>query len=130
MVRQLPVTEVRPTQLYLSSEKLSDVFDWFDFDSPNYDPLPAFTHHGEWYLSDGHTRAFTAWLAGAEKIRIKQDSAVRNKYDFDIYRTCIDWCGEAGIHTISDLSGRVVGPAKYETLWIDRCKNIDFHSDE
>lgn len=130
MTRQLPFDDVHPTQLFLSSEKLAGVFEWFDFDSPNYDPLPAFVYDGNWYLSDGHTRAFAAALAGAETVRIERDHDVREKYDFEMYRTCIEWCANAGVETIHDLNGRVVEPATYETRWIDRCQSIEDQSDD
>jgi hypothetical protein len=124
MSRPLPVADLHPTQLYLSSEKLAVVVDWFDFDSPAYDPLPAFEYGGAWYLSDGHTRAFVAWLAGETRIRVERDTEVREVYDFDVYRTCIEWCAEAGVESIPDLRGRVVEPATYEERWIDRCSEI------
>jgi hypothetical protein len=69
MPRELPIDAVRPSQLYLSGAKLASVVERFDFEDPDYDPLPAFEHEGSWYLSDGHTRAFAAYLAGAETFR-------------------------------------------------------------
>ncbi|APW97308.1 histone acetyltransferase [Halobiforma lacisalsi AJ5] len=124
MTRCLPRAEVRPTQLYLSSEKLAGVLEWFDFDEPEYEPLPAFEHRGAWYLADGHTRAFAASLAGVDTIRIERDPAVRETYDFEVYRRCIEWCAEAGVETVDDLHGRVVGPEAYRELWVDRCQRV------
>ena len=122
MPRRLPIGDVRPTQLYLSSEKLAGVLEWFDFDEPNYGSLPAFEHEGTWYLSDGHTRAFAAALAGADALRIERDDGVREESDFEVYLACIDWCEDAGLETVRDLSGRVVGPETYEERWVDRCR--------
>lgn len=130
MTRQLPVDEVHPTQLFLSKAKLVRVFDWFDFDSPNYESLPAFRYEGDWYLSDGHSRAFAAILAGAESVRLREEHAVREQYDFEIYEACIEWCDEAGVDTINDLSGRVVEPETFEKRWIDRCQNFVEHPDD
>jgi hypothetical protein len=128
MARRLPVDEVRPTQLSLSSEKLAAVVDWFDFDAPTYEPLPAFEYDGEWYLSDGHTRAFVAWLAGESQIRVERDTEVREAYDFDVYRTCIEWCADADVESIPDLRGRVVDPATYEEEWVGRCRAVGTES--
>lgn len=130
MTQRLPFEEVHPTQLYLSSQKLAEIFEWFDFDSPNYDPLPAFHYEGTWYLSDGHTRAFAAGLAGAETLRIEQDHDIREEHDFEVYLTCIKWCADADIETVYELRGRVVEPATYQTRWIDRCQSLDDYSDE
>lgn len=124
MSRRLPVDDLHPTQLYLSSEKLAAVTGWFDFDAPAYDPLPAFEHDGEWYLSDGHTRAFAAWLAGETEIRVERDTEVREEYDFEVYLTCIEWCADAGVETIPDLRGRIVDPVTYEEEWVERCRAV------
>jgi hypothetical protein len=121
----LPLDEVAPTQLYLSSEKLAGVLAWFDFDEPNYDPLPVFEHEGQWYFSDGHTRAFAAALAGAETLRVERDEQVREEYEFEVYLACLDWCADAGIETIHDLHGRVVDPETYEKRWVERCQSLD-----
>lgn len=115
--------QLRPTQLYLSSEKLEAVVEWFDFDDPRYGALPAFTHDGDWYLADGHTRAFVAYLAGAETFRVERDDDVREEYDFEEYLTCIEWCSEAGVETIPDLCGRIVSPETYEERWLERCRH-------
>lgn len=122
MVHERPIEDIRPTQLYLSSEKLADVLAWFDVDEPNYGTLPAFEHEGEWYLSDGHTRAFVASLSGAQTLRLERDEELREIYDFDAYLRAISWCAEEGIETVRDLHGRVVEPDSYQELWIDRCQ--------
>lgn len=130
MARNVSIDAVRPTQLYLSSEKLATVIEWFDFDTPAYDPLPVFEHEEEWYLADGHTRAFASSLAGAEMVRVRRDESIREEYDFEVYLTCIDWCAEAGVETIHDLRGRVVGPQTYQEQWIDRCNAVAERADE
>ncbi|MFB6296300.1 MAG: histone acetyltransferase [Halobacteriales archaeon] len=121
-MRCLPIDDLHPTQLYLSSEKLAAVVDWFDFEEPNYGTLPAFRHDGDWYLADGHTRAFVSYLAGVEEFRVERDEEIREEYDFDLYRTCIAWCADAGVETVPDLRGRIVNPDTYEERWLDRCR--------
>jgi hypothetical protein len=122
MPQELPFADVRPSQLYLSSEKLADVLEWFDFDDPEYGPLPVFEHEGEWYLSDGHTRAFAAYLAGEEALSVERDPEVREKYDFDVYLACLSWCEEEGVEKVSDFRGRIVEPETFQEVWIDRCQ--------
>ena len=120
----VPVTELRPSQLYLSAAKLRAVLEWFDVDEPTYGPLAAFRHDGEWYLADGHTRAFVAWLAGADRFPVERDRSVRTDHDFAVYRRCVEWCAEAGVRTVPDLRGRVVGPDAYERRWVERCRRV------
>ena len=124
MGRRVPLPNVRPTQLYLSREKLVGVLEWFDVDSPTYEPLPAFEHEGEWYLADGHTRAFAAALGGAETICLERDDEVRDLYDFDVYLKCIEWCRQEGVDTVHDLHGRVLEPDTYQRRWLDRCQAV------
>lgn len=124
MSRDLALCDVRPTQLYLSSGKLTDVLAWFDFDDPAYGPLPVFEHESEWYLADGHTRAFAAYLAGEDHLPVERDPDVREKYDFEVYRACISWCREEGVETIADLQGRVVEPETFEAAWVERCQQV------
>jgi hypothetical protein len=119
-----PLHSIGPSQLYLSSEKLADVVAWFDFETPNYDPLPAFKHEGQWYLADGHTRAFAAYLAGETSLRIEREENIRETDDFDVYLECLSWCEEAGIETIPDLRGRILSPESYQDKWIDRCQSL------
>jgi len=120
--RRIGIEDLRPSQLYLSAAKLASVLDEFDDEGPDYGPLPAFEHEGEWYLSDGHTRAFAAYLVGADRVRIERDHEVREVYDFDLYLTCIDWCREADVRTVSDLAGRVLDHETFEEQWIERCR--------
>lgn len=124
MPRRLPLSGVRPTQLYLSSAKLASAVERFDFGDPDYGPLPAFEHEGDWYLADGHTRAFCAHLAGEDALRVERDEDLRAEYDFDVYLAAIEWCGEAGVETVPDLAGRVVDPGAYESLWLERCRAV------
>jgi len=119
--RRIGIEDLRPSQLYLSAAKLASVLDEFGDEGPNYGPLPAFEHDGEWYLSDGHTRAFAAYLGGAESLRIERDREVREVYDFDLYLTCIDWCREQDVRTVPDLAGRVLDHETFEEKWIERC---------
>ena len=38
MSRELPISDVRPTQLYISRKKLAEVLEWFDVDTVEYEP--------------------------------------------------------------------------------------------
>jgi hypothetical protein len=121
--QRLPVAALRPTQLYLSAAKLSAVLEEFA-DGPDPGPLPAFEYEGEWYLSDGHTRAFAAYLGGVEELWIERDPEVRTEYDFELYRECIEWCREARVESVADLSGRVLPHDEFEDAWIERCRRV------
>ena len=122
----LPVEAVQPSQLYLNGRKLSLVTQWFDFAEPNYDPLPvrrvARPRGGEvWTLTDGHTRAFVAHLAGAGELRVVLD---RDDLPMDTYRRCVEWCEAEGVTEVADLAGRVLNADEFEERWVERCQEI------
>ncbi len=115
----IAIDDVRPSQLYVDGLKLSLVTQWFDFADPNYDALPVRKVEDEWMLTDGHTRAFVTYLAGADRLRIVRDT---DDLPMDVYRTCLDWCEEEGVTEIGDLTGRVLNHDDFEEQWIARCQ--------
>lgn len=118
----LPLTAVQPSQLYLDGAKLSLVTGWFDFDAPNYDPLPVRKFDDRWTLTDGHTRAFVAHLSGAEELRVVRDT---DGISVSKYELCVSWCRDEGITAISNLVGHVITNEAFKTRWIDRCQSLD-----
>ncbi len=117
----LPLTAVQPSQLCLDGSKFSHVTRWFDFDAPNYQPLPVREFDGRWTLTDGHTRAFVAYLSVARELRVVRDS---DGISVSGYERCVSWCRDEGITEISDLAGRVTTEA-FEARWVDRCRSLD-----
>ena len=119
--RTVPISAVRPSQLYLNAEKLAAVLERVGPDGLQYDPLPVYEFDGDLTLTDGHTRAFAAYLAGAEELTLAYDEDMPETPDMALYRVCIEWCTEAGVERVPDLAGRVLGPEAYDNEWIDRC---------
>ncbi|WP_227354651.1 hypothetical protein [Haladaptatus salinisoli] len=118
----VPLAEVRPSQLYLNAAKLASVAAWFDFEGPNYDPLPVRKIGGEWTLTDGHTRAFVAHLAGAEELRVVRDA---DDIPMPVYERCVSWCADEDVTEVADLAGRVVSESTFEERWVERCRSLD-----
>ena len=124
--------ELRSTQLYLNAGKLAAVLERVDGsdggnggdgDETAFDPgpLPVYEFDGDLHLTDGHTRAFVAYLAGVERVAVEYDADLAAKHDLALYRECVDWCDEVGVERVPDLAGRVLAPDAYEREWIDRC---------
>lgn len=116
----IPIDEAQPSQLYLDATKLQRAIDWFDFDDPTYEPIPVLTLDREMVLSDGHTRAFLAYLSGATSLDVVPESD-RQELSIDLYRECVNWCREKDVTTTADLAGRVVSHDTFMDEWIARC---------
>lgn len=131
MVRRVPIEAVQPSQLYVDAASLRELLDWFDPDDPNYEPIPVLDpdeHLGvdidDPVLSDGHTRAFAAHLSGADELRIV-DEPDADGLSLDVYRTCLEWCLDAGITEPADLAGRLVSRERFLADWVARCQALD-----
>lgn len=116
------LSDLQPSQLFISQAKLSSVTQQFDAAFPDrIEPIPYRVLDGLKVMTDGHTRAFAAYLAGCAALPAYEDP---DDLDWEAYRMCVAWCHAEGIYTISDLAGRVVGEADYERLWYDRCREM------
>lgn len=91
MSSTVPIEEPSPSQLYIDASRLRNALKLFDFDQPAYDPIPVLHIEGELVLSDGHTRAFLAHLAGTTTIEIVPDPD-QKELNIPLYRECLDWC--------------------------------------
>ena len=118
----LRLDEIQPTQLYISAQKLAEVLRGFDAARPaTVEPFPVKRLDDELVLTDGHTRAFAAFLCGLSEIRAYWDE---DDLDWEAYRICVQWCRADGIRSVKDLVGRVVGPREYQQKWLDRCAEM------
>jgi len=114
----MPWSALRPSQLYVSAEKLAAV--QRDFDPARMAPLPVRRFGDAVALTDGHTRAVAAHLAGRGEIPAYWDED--EWPDWEAYEVCLQWCREEGVLTVGDLAGRIVSAEEYERLWLARCR--------
>jgi hypothetical protein len=116
------IADLRPSQLYLNSEKVEAVRKSVGKGSVAQ-LLPIYVKQmgGDFMITDGHHRAFVAWLNGETAVPTIIDTD--EDMDWHAYEVCKDeWCKEAGILTISDLDDRIIPTDDYERLWIGRCE--------
>ena len=116
----MKLDRMQPSQLFISSEKLAQVMrDFGPLRPDSLAPIPVKELAGKVIMTDGHTRALAALLAGLTEIRVVWDE---DDLDWEEYDICVRWCEEEGIHTIADLKDRIVSPVDYQRLWLDRCQ--------
>ena len=113
----LPLTDIQPSQFFLSERKLEEIATWFDREELK--PLPVKRLEGKWFLTDGHSRAFTAYLRGRSELPVYFD---RDDINLKFYSNCIRLCKEKNIKSIADLKDRILSEEAYQTEWIDWCK--------
>jgi hypothetical protein len=118
----MKLDKIQPSQLYISSQKLSEVMKTFNRDLPeSIAPVPIKRLGNEIVLLDGHTRAFAAFLHDFSKVPVYWED---EELDWDAYEVCVKWCKKEGIRTIADLKDRVVSQKDYERLWYKRCEKM------
>lgn len=114
--------DLRPSQFYISQEKLAAVQTWFTpEDLSNFDPLPVKWLDGQPTLTDGHTRAVAALLAGVEEVPLRREE---DELDWELYRRCAAACRERGVLSPADLLGRILPAAEYRERWYGFCDRL------
>ncbi len=112
--------KLQPSQLYISEEKLTLLQSEIDFSHPDHiPPIPVKKLCGSVIMTDGHTRAFAAHLAGLKAVRVFWD---QDELDWEAYAICVDWCRQAAIFSVMDLQGRVLPAEAYQRRWLSRCR--------
>ena len=118
----MKLDKIQPSQLFISSEKLSEVMKLFDSNKPeSVEPIPIKKLENQIIFVDGHTRAFAAFLNNLAEVPVYWET---DELDWDAYKICVKWCKKEGIHTIADLRDRIVPQRDYEILWYKRCERM------
>ena len=116
------IDRIQPSQLFISSEKLSQVLKMFIEGSwGSMEPIPIKRLGTDIVFVDGHTRALAAYLQGLQEIPVYWED---EELDWDAYAICVEWCKKEGIQTIADLKDRIASKQDYEVLWLHRCQRM------
>ena len=115
----MKLDKIQPSQLYISSEKLSKVMK--NFNANSIEPIPVKKLGHDIIFVDGRTRAFAAYLHGLKEIPVYWEY---EELDWEAYKICVEWCKKEGIYTIADLENRVIPHREYEILWYRRCEEM------
>jgi len=85
------------------------------------EPIPIKKLNDHIIITDGHTRAYTAFLSNYSEIKVFWDN---DDLDWEAYQICVNWCKQEGINSIADLSDRVIEADEHEVLWLKRCQEM------
>jgi len=118
----MKLSQIQPSQLYINSERLSEVIMALDRLKPDLiKPIPVKKLGDKIVLTDDHTIVLAAFLRGVSEVRVYWEE---DELDWNAYEVCVEWCRKEGVRNIADLKNRVVSPKEYDVLWVNRCKKM------
>ena len=119
---EVKITDLHPTQLYLSEKKLHDI-QMLDQSAEiiNVDPISVLAFGDRLLITDGHHRAYQALLAGRDTISVEFD---RDGGD-ELYHLYAQACEERKISSVLDLKHRILPQDEYEAKWYNWCDGFN-----
>ena len=119
---EVNITDLHPTQLYLSEKKLQAV-QMLDqsADIINVDPISVLAFGNRFLITDGHHRAYQALLAGRDTISAELDRDGGDEL-YDLYAQA---CEERKITSVLDLKHRILPQDEYEEKWYNWCDGFN-----
>jgi len=116
------ITDLHPTQLYLSEKKLQDIQMLYQSaENINVDPISILAVSNRLLITDGHHRAYQALLAGRDTISAEFDQDGGD----DLYALYAQVCEERKIDSILDLKDRILPQDEYEAKWYNWCDGFN-----
>ena len=119
---EVNITDLHPTQLYLSEKKLQAI-QMLDqsADIINVDPISVLAFGNRFLITDGHHRAYQALLAGRDTISAEWD---RDGGD-ELYHLYAQACEERMIYSVLDLKNHILAQDEYEAKWYNWCDGFN-----
>ena len=116
------ITDLHPTQLYLSEKKLQDIQMLYQsVEIINVAPISVLAFGDCLLITDGHHRAYQALLAGRDTISAEFDKDGGD----EIYHLYAQACEERKISSVLDLKHRILPQDEYEAKWYNWCDGFN-----
>ncbi len=126
-IRELFLSDLQPSQFYISQKKLREVERWFTPDDlSSFEAIPVKMLDGIPVMTDGHTRAVAALRAGLEKVPLVREA---DELSWEMYRRCVRACREEGVLSPADLLGRIIPREEYRVKWDGWCDKMQAEVD-
>ena len=119
---EVNITDLHPTQLYLSEKKLQAIQMLYQsVEKPIIDPISVLTFGDYLLITDGHHRAYQALLEGRDTISAEFD---RDGGDA-LYALYAQACEERNINSVLDLKNHILPQDEYEAKWYNWCDGFN-----
>jgi hypothetical protein len=119
---RISLAEVQPSQLYINRAKLTPLLAAVRINGLHaLAPVPLKVLNGWIIYTDGHSHALAVWLNGYTEIEAVWEN---DPLDWDANQICVDWCLAASIHTVANLTARILEPEAYSRLWLEPCRRM------
>ena len=119
---EVKITDLHPTQLYLSEKKLQAI-QMLDQSAEiiNVDPISVLAYGNRFLITDGHHRAYQALLAGRDTISAEFDKDGGD----EIYHLYAQACEERKIYSVMDLKHHILAQDEYAAKWYNWCDGFN-----
>lgn len=119
---EVNITDLHPTQLYLSEKKLQAIQMLYQsVEKPIIDPISVLTFGDYLLITDEHHRAYQALLEGRNTISAEFD---RDGGDA-LYALYAQACEERKIYSVLDLKNHILPQDEYEAKWYNWCDGFN-----
>ena len=116
------ITDLHPTQLYLSEKKLQDIqMLYHSVERQNINPSSVLAFGDGLLITDGHHRAYQALLAGRNTISAEFD---RDGCD-ELYHLYAQACEKRKIYSVLDLKNHILPQDEYQAKWYNWCDGFN-----
>ena len=119
---KIKITDLHPTQLYLSEKKLHDI-QMLDQSAEiiNVDPISILAFGNCFLITNGHHRAYQSLLAGRDTISAEFDKDGGD----EIYHLYAQACEKRKIYSVLDLKDHILSQDEYEAKWYNWCDGFN-----
>ena len=116
------ITDLHPTQLYLSEKKLQGIqMICQSAEIINMNPISVLASGDRLLITDGHHRAYQALLLGQDTISAEWDKDGGD----ELYHLYAQVCEERKIYSILDFKNRIISQDEYEAKWYNWCDGFN-----
>jgi hypothetical protein len=115
------ISDIQPSQLYISESKKEKISKWLTSAFVDYDPIPVIKLNNKLVSIDGHTRMYLLASMGVDQVKVIDSSDDKEDHMYSVF---VEWCEREKIESVHDLMNRELPHELYQVAWIERCENM------